>query len=240
MFCVHCASILLYALSLIAITHAQIASTVSRDLFFKCAKPAKPGAPPSNKFCNFPPTVPVDLETYKGTWFNIYNSGSALRFSSSACVTANYELNENGTIAVLNCEQEDKSKLPQCSRAVASRRPGTKAPGKLQVFFPRVPPGPGNPGSYNVVELLGNTKIGYLAAAVYTCITTRDGEKAQGFFILSRTTLFRRTILFLLKRQLRCRGFDVSDRFVEVVHSKNCKYFYEDGGFTFSRGPPSS
>lgn len=238
---IHFVSILLCIFSLIRITHTQTASIVSRDLFFKCAKPAKPGAPPSNKFCNFPPTVPIDLNTYKGTWFNIYNSGIALRFASGSCITANYRINKNGTIAVLNClQQQNKRKLPECTRGLASRRPGTKAPGKLQVVFPRAPRGVGNPGPYNVAALLGNTKIGYFAAAVYFCDTTPGGKKEQGFFILSRTTLFRRTVLFLLKRQLRCRGFDVSDQFVKLVHTKDCKYFFEDGGFTFSRGPPSS
>lgn len=147
-------------------------------------------------------------------------------------MTANYQVARNGTITVLNCSQVRRRKQVVCVRGAARRRPGTVAPGKLEVFFPGTRPGLGNPGPYNIVALLGNRKIGYLAAAVYFCATAPGGVRLQGLFILSRTTIFRRTVLFLLKRQLRCKGFDVSGPFVKIVHTKRCDYFFEDGGFT--------
>lgn len=233
------ALVLLYIFPLTVVASVQSTSLSSRPLFFKCAKPASPGVPPSNKFCNFPPTVPVDLNIYTGTWFGIYISGLALSTTPGRCVTANYKITENGTIAVLNCAQTDEKRRPECRRGLATRRPGTVAPGKLQVTFPSVPNSLESPGSYNIAALLGNRKIGYWAAAVYTCRTLPNGENRRGVFILSRTTRFRRTILFLLKRQLRCRGYDVSDKFVKVGHTKNCEYFFEDTGFTVLQGPPS-
>lgn len=207
----------------------------NRPLHFKeCTKPAEPGVPPSDSFCSNPPTAPVNLNVYKGTWFQIFGSGSARQLTRDQCVTANYKLNKNNTVAVLNCSVRDGRELPSCTTGIASQRPGTTDPGKLQVFFPTLPTAPFNPGSYNVAALVGNEKIGYLAAAVYTCTKFPDGTKGDGFFILSRTTLLKHSILQLLTVQLECKGYDVSQVF-EPVEQNDCRYFFQEKGSTTTR-----
>lgn len=195
-----------------------------------CADSAKPGVLPSTAFCSNPPTASVNLDVYKGTWFQTYGSGAALQFSGDSCTTANYKLNKNGTVAVLNCSVRDGKTTPTCVRAIASQRPDTTDSGKLQVFFPSAPPSPGNPGRYNVAALLGNEKTGYLAAAVYTCLEIPGRPSSDGFFIISRTTLLKSTLLHLLKKKLECKGYDTSQTF-KVIPQTGCKYFFQDSGF---------
>lgn len=182
--------------------------------------------PPSDAFCTDPPVVPVDLPTYQGTWFLTYASGAALRFAGDACTTANYTLNAQNQVDVLNCASTRPGATPFCTRAIASQRPNTTASGKLQVFFPTSPPSPFNPARYSVAALLGWPRIGYLAAAVYQCSAPFGARNEPGFFILSRTLRFRPLILYLLKVQLACSGYDLNVTFVPGVQT-NCKYFFD-------------
>lgn len=203
---------------------------------FQCVAPKR--GMPSTSFCRRPPTVPVDLPTYAGLWFNTFITGSAVRFSRGTCITANYTQTRNGDIAVLNCNQRRRGDRPNCVKAVARKRKDVPDPGKLLVSFPGIPRGLFNPGQYNVVALLGDKNSGYYAAAAYQCVVLPDGVRVPGFFILSRSPLFPRVVLFLLKLKLRCYGYDVSVFFKEVPHD-NCRYFYERPGFSVARpGPP--
>ena len=213
----------------VCVSAAPFSSPLSARPSGRCNTPAVPGKPPSDFFCRNPPTDFVDLDIYKGIWFQIYGSGSALRFSGTACTTANYELNKNGTVAVLNCSVREKGAIPSCARAVASPRKDTKDTGKLEVFFPSSPPSPANPGRYNVAALLGSNTF-YLAAAVYSCSSIPGVPNQSGFFILSRTTIFKELILSLLKLRLWCKGYDTSQMF-KIIDQDNCKYFFDDSGF---------
>ncbi|CAN8064339.1 unnamed protein product [Agarophyton chilense] len=187
--------------------------------------------PPGDKFCNDPPVVPVELPLYQGTWFLSYVSGSATQFSSDPCTTANYTLNEEGNVDVLNCAVRRPGGIPSCVRAVASQRPNTTASGKLSVLFPNAPRAVFNPGQYSVAALLGFPGIGYFSAAVYQCGEVPGVGNAPGFYILTRNLWFREFVLYLMKVALKCRGFDVNVDFLTVGHSR-CNYFFEESGFT--------
>ncbi|PXF45181.1 hypothetical protein BWQ96_05082 [Gracilariopsis chorda] len=195
--------------------------------------------PPSDAFCTDPPVVPVDLPTYQGTWFLTFASDAALRFGGDACTTANYTLNARNQIDVLNCAARQPAQRPFCARAVAAQRANTTASGKLQVSFPSAPRGLFNPARYSVAALLGWPRFGYLAAAVYQCAAVPNAANQSGFFILSRTLRFRALILYLLKLQLACAGYDVNVHFVPNNHT-NCTYFFDRSGFVQfgAAGPP--
>jgi lipocalin len=197
---------------------------------------AVPGQPPSVEFCQNPPVVPdLDLSVYGNSrFYNIYNSGSALRFSSNRCVTANYSLLPNGTVDVLNCEARGTGRVkPSCVAGLAKVRANATMSAQLQVEFPRFPVDPANPGAYNVVALLGCSRTGYHAAAVYGCGTLTPGlpPLEPGIFILSKSLENREETLEKLKRQLKCNGFDVSVEF-RPINQTNCAYFFEPSGFT--------
>lgn len=217
-----------FSLLPLVLLHVLVLLPLAHAILPQCASPPPPGVPPSRKFCRFPPTVPLSLPLYQGRWFNTFNSGIARRFSTGACVTANYTLLPNGTVAVLNCNQLDRSMPPGCVRASAVRRPGTNSTGKLLVSFPSSPMGFGNPGPYNVVALLGDERIGYFAAAVYSCEVVEGIGPVDGLFILSRVNVLKKLVFHLLAIKLKCAGFDLSQEFVEVDHT-GCQYFDEAG-----------
>lgn len=195
-----------------------------------CAPQPTPGAPPDPSFCSLPPTVPeLDLDKYaNGVWYQIYGSGSATRFSGNSCVTANYTLNSEGNVDVLNCQHAANMARPICTVGIASARPGVNESSKLVVSFPNTPKGIGNPGNYNVAALLGSSSTGYLAAAVYQCLQPPEGPGLPGFYILSRTPHCPEWTLQALLAQLRCRGYDVSGEFTPIAQ-ENCKYFFDSG-----------
>jgi lipocalin len=197
---------------------------------------AVPGLSPSAAFCQNPPVVPdLDISIYGNSrYYNIYNSGSALRVSSNRCVTANYSLLLNSTVDVLNCQARGPGQVkPTCVTGSAKARANATKAAQLQVQFPKFPASSANPGTYNVVALLGSRKSGYHAAAVYGCGTLIPSlpPLEPGIYILSKTLANPEKTLEKLKRKLKCKGFDVSVKFRPVDHT-NCAYFFEPTGFT--------
>jgi lipocalin len=197
---------------------------------------AVPGLPPSAEFCQNPPVVPdLDISIYGNSrFYNIYNSGSALSDSSNRCVTANYSLSPNGTVNVLNCEARGPGRVkPSCVIGTGKARADATKTAQLQVQFPNFPASSGNPGTYNVVALLGCRKTGYHAAAVHGCGTLIPGlpPLEPGIYILSKTLSNPVKTLEELKRKLKCNGFDVSVKFRPVNHT-TCAYFFDPPGFT--------
>lgn len=224
-----------------SVQRPSVPAALRMGLFSKCTTPATPGVPPTDKFCARPPTPFVSLPAYTGTWYNIFNSGLANMFAAPGkCVTANYTLASTSPpkIDVLNCNapRGQPGEKAICVRAEATKRPGTNSTSKLQVFFPAVPPNLGNPGSYNIAALIGNAKLGYIGAGVFFCSKTPDGINRTGIFILSRFNIYKQLALFLVKKELRCRGYDVSEEFIEVNHNR-CSYFFDEAGFEIDTSP---
>lgn len=191
--------------------------------------------PVPSEFCLNPPTVPVDLSVYSGTWFNTFVSGSAAFFATEPCITANYTANDNGTVSVLNCNAATIGSVPNCVRAIATRRDNVPMSGNLQVYFPGQPQGPFNPGRYSVAAFIGNATSGYEAVAVYQCSVTPDNVTAPGFYILSRGYPYNAQpwqTLKQLKEKLRCYGYTTLYDWLNIKHKNACKYFFGPDGYT--------
>lgn len=215
-----------------------------------CVTPAPPG-PVSDAFCSSPPVVQdLSLTAYTSApWFQTHFSGSAARFSSGSCTTANYTLTGPVTsVAVLNCAVNTPGSRPSCGPATATPREGSDLASKLSVLFPGAPRGPFNPGRYNVAAITGSADEGYTSAAVYTCFKPAPGAPGlPGFFILARNATRPDQTLAAIKEELTCAGYNVDGVDFMPTRQTDCKYFFGEEGFSSSArnggeptGPPPS
>lgn len=184
-----------------------------------------PRQPLTPTFCRNPPTVPsVSLPQYTGTWYQLGTTGTASEVSRPFCTTANYTLKEPEEILVQNCGLQPGTPKVSCLAGVATRREGGTT-AQLQVSFSA-----DFPGQYNVAALLGNANYGYFAAVVYSC-SIRAGVPTDGFFFIARTPFNGRKTIKLLKRALRCKGYQVPRQVLVTNHDENCEYFFGPRGF---------
>lgn len=196
--------------------------------FRKCRAPTS--SPPSNSFCLTPPVVTIkDLSEVQGTYFLAYASGSALRFASDPCTTANYSLNAKGNIDVLNCGLPNKDEKPSCVRAELSSRVTKEVPESRLVVQFEGPPRPGNPGNYNVAAVKYKYRYGKReieALAVYQCISSSSGNEA-GFYIITKRIRRRASLLRYFASQLLCTGYGFcKEDFRQIKQSRrSCRYF---------------
>ncbi len=182
----------------------------------------------TNQFCANPPVDPVDKAAYTGTWFQAYVNDNALRLSQPNCVTANYTLQPDSSIGVLNCFSNSRTVKPRCGVARARPRPNSDSPGRLLVKF-RGSPFP--EGAYNVAALLGDATYGYSAAAVFSCSRFR-GSRGTSWFFIVRDPLYARLSTRRLIRRLRCKGYDFKGvRLYPTYQGRGCKYFYGKNGY---------
>lgn len=189
-----------------------------------CRRPS----PLTDKFCTNPPVANVDRAAYTGTWYQAYVDDNALRFSQPNCVTANYTLQTDGSIGVLNCYSNKQTVDARCSVARARARPNSDSPGRLLVKFrgSSFPEGP-----YNVAALLGDATYGYSAAAVFSCQTFR-GRRGTSWFFIVRDPYFGTLATRRLIRRLRCKGYDFKGvRLYRTYQGRGCKYFYAKTGY---------
>lgn len=131
----------------------------------------------------------VDLQKYSGTWYEIAHKPT---FFQNLCdrSEANYTLNNDGTIAVLNtCFRKDKVFTTIEGKAFA---PNANEPTKLVVDFGFL-----RKGDYWIVGLEKN----YQWAVV-------SGPKKESLFILSRTAPMEAKTLEKILKNLEARGFD--------------------------------
>ena len=87
-------------------------------------------------------TLPVNLDAYQGRWFQMYADAFVTKtFERDAyCVTADYALNGDGTIAVLNGQRTGSIDGP-VGNVTATATP-TDVPGQLTVVFDEGAPFP--------------------------------------------------------------------------------------------------
>lgn len=79
-------------------------------------------------------TVPeLDLEKYAGTWLEIARLPMYFQRNCKSDITANYTLQPDGTVSVLNSSLNFEDKVT--SAQGVARRPDPKEPAKLQVRF---------------------------------------------------------------------------------------------------------
>lgn len=213
--------------------------TVSISPSRKCVTPIPPG-PVTDAFCSSPPVVKdLSLTAYTSApWFQTHVSGSAVRFSSGSCTTANYTLTGPPTsVDVLNCEFNNPASRPSCSSATATPLEGSDLASKLSVLFPGSPMSPFNPGRYNVAAVTGSADEGYTAAAVYSCFKPAPGAPGlPGFFILVRNVARPDQTLATIKEELTCAGYNVDGVDFMPTRQTDCMYFFGEEGFSIS-GP---
>lgn len=144
----------------------------------------------------------VDLERYMGTWFQI---GRNPNFFQSLCErsTAQYALNEDGSVKVLNtCYRDEKVLTTIEGKATALN---ADEPAKLVVDF-----GFFRKGDYWIINL----DTDYQWAVV-------SGPKKEALFILSRTAPMPKETLDLILNDLSVRGFDTSKIIFDIYPNNN-------------------
>merc|ERR1712110_504568 len=104
------------------------------------------------------PSIPAfsdkfDLNTYLGKWYNIANLPSFFQFDRNTCGTADYELNDNGSINVLNGEKAPLTRLRYTARGIALPRYNEDKVTGLDVrFFSREQDPQFEKSNYNVLD----------------------------------------------------------------------------------------
>jgi len=133
----------------------------------------------------------VDLEKYMGKWYEIERLPNKFE-AGLKCVTAEYTLQEDGNIKVLNSGIEEESGELKSSQGIA-KSANDESPGELKVSFFR-------PfyGDYFIMELDENYQ--------YVLV----GAPSRDFlWILSRTPNFNDQIAQELKQNALTQGFPI-------------------------------
>ena len=140
-------------------------------------------------------TVPeLDLEKYLGKWYEVARFDHRFERDLVGC-TANYSLNDDGTIKVVNAGYKDKLDGDYKESEGKARRPDDKKPGKLEVsfflwFY----------SDYNVMLLADD----YRYALV--------GSKSEDYlWILSRTPELAPADKELILREAQDRGYNTDN-----------------------------
>eukprot|EP00354_Favella_ehrenbergii_P001748 CAMPEP_0170466082 /NCGR_PEP_ID=MMETSP0123-20130129/10183_1 /TAXON_ID=182087 /ORGANISM="Favella ehrenbergii, Strain Fehren 1" /LENGTH=189 /DNA_ID=CAMNT_0010732137 /DNA_START=39 /DNA_END=608 /DNA_ORIENTATION=+ len=140
-----------------------------------------------------------DVLKYTGTWYEIKKDKLNLYELDSACVTANYSPNEDGTIKVYNRDfKVTTGKYGDITgKAVESTIDG---PGSLVVsFFDE--PSPDSHGNYNVLETDYETY-----AIFYDCAESRSFGmivRNESYAILGRTETLPKDLLATLEARTK-------------------------------------
>ncbi|MCC6695419.1 MAG: lipocalin family protein [Candidatus Hydrogenedentes bacterium] len=149
--------------------------------------------------CPMPPqTVPfVDLERYTGLWYQI---AAYPQFFSRGLVaiTAQYSLNEDGTVAVFNRGLEGDFDGEESTIEGTARVVDEESNAKLAVRFD-FPLGQLFEGEYWIIAL---------DEADYTYAVVSDSTK-RSLFILSRTPSMDQQVLDDILADLEARGYDL-------------------------------
>lgn len=138
------------------------------------------------------PVPQFDLESYQGQWFEIASTKPFFQ-KNCVCVTANYSLNPDDTVKVVNsCRDTTQTGPLDIVEGIAKKTP---IPGVLKVNFgfPALFP------NYIVVDLADD----YSYAAV-------SGPFRDPIWILSRTSTLSEETLEEIKARLQSKGFDPS------------------------------
>jgi len=155
---------------------------------------------------------------YLGRWYQMYESKSvALTFERNAvCITADYGVNPNGTISVLN---SDRLKQENGSLDIIHGY-ATKSDtiGQLTVHLETVPVG----APYWVIKL-GPATFGPEGQYQYSIVT--DNFKATLFVLARDVETFRRDYQQEVLQFLNDEGFtSVLNKPVETLHTPQCQY----------------
>lgn len=145
----------------------------------------------------------LDLEKYVGQWYEIARFDHRFERGLVGCM-ANYSINDDGTIKVLNTGYEDSLDGKYKESEGKARRPDDSKPGQLEVsfflwFY----------SEYNVMELADD----YRYALV--------GSKTDNYlWILSRTPQLDPADKAFLLAQAKARGYD-TDKLIWVQQKED-------------------
>ena len=173
-------------------------------------------------FCEKIPTTPVDIDAFKGVWYQLFLPIDD-RFQINSCATAQYTpLGDK--ILNLECEFASFLPRPRCVRDILVRRPDG-GPGSFIVSDrPTLIP-------FDIVAFLGSKRFGYFAAALFQCSAN---PMRAGYFILARAPMFPYIVLNRLRRKLKCLGFPAPSTKIKIINRTphvGCKYFFNMDGF---------
>lgn len=163
-----------------------------------------------------PLTVPqLDIEKYIGRWYQLADYPQFYELATcKTCVTANYSLNDDGSMRVVN---DAASKIPGITCRIKGRAAiiDPSQPGKLSLrfnFFPSF----FSDGEYWIVEIGPENDQGQYSWA----IVSQSSRKS--LYILSRSpSVPHEEFLHLLSRAEE-QGFDTSK--LKITKQSNCAY----------------
>lgn len=132
----------------------------------------------------------VDVERYMGKWYDI--ASFPQRFQKGcACTTAEYSLNDNGTVKVNNTCNVNGKKKQSIGKAWITDK-STNAKLKVQFFWPFR-------GKYWIIDLADD----YSYAVV-------GHPNRKYLWILSRTPKMDKEVFNYIIERVKAKGFDVS------------------------------
>ena len=148
-------------------------------------------------------TVPsLDIERYMGRWYEIARFDHKFE-RGKVGVTADYSLNDDGTILVLNSGYNGALNGKLETATGKAKQPNPKYPGKLKVSFFWI-----FYAQYNILEL--DDDYGYALIG---------SSSDKYLWILSRTPEMHQDTLNMLLRRAENRGYDTS-KLIYVEQSK--------------------
>eukprot|EP01099_Mayorella_cantabrigiensis_P008860 TRINITY_DN887_c0_g4_i2.p1 TRINITY_DN887_c0_g4~~TRINITY_DN887_c0_g4_i2.p1 ORF type:complete len:207 (-),score=57.22 TRINITY_DN887_c0_g4_i2:82-669(-) len=166
--------------------------------------------------CKNPATVKeLNVTQYLGLWYNIAADDLVLStFQTDYCVTAEYGLNPNGTVSVLNSQRDGSISGPEENITGYAYQPDpVNYPGKLKVHLEGAGP---QAAPYWVLEL------GPVVNNQYSWVIVSD--PICGFmWVLARTPSIDATTTKTIQNYLVSFGFDISEDWIPIVQT-GCVY----------------
>ena len=135
----------------------------------------------------------VDIELYMGRWYEIARFDHKFE-RGKVGVTANYSLNDDGTILVVNSGYNGSLDGVLDTAIGKAKQPNSKHPGRLKVSFFWI-----FYGQYNILELDDDYSYALIGSS-----------SDKYLWILSRTPQMQQETLNMLLEKAKGRGYDTS------------------------------
>ena len=153
----------------------------------------------------------LDVNKYLGNWYQVYGAPTNVIFQGyGTCITAQYDMLQNGSVSVVNSQLNSMDELEQISGYAYYTN--TSEPGRLTVHLDGVP----IDSPYWVVKLGEIVNKQYQ----YSIITTPSG--------ISLWVLTRNVNIFLNKYDVEVKEYlDVNHFTYQEIMQDDCEYFFK-------------